>query len=92
MDNTTALYAFVKGTSANASVERAAHIVHFMAYKLNIKIWFGFVDFDANWSDGISRELQDDVFSKEHFALADLKMHTAWWTMDLMELWKSMQR
>ena len=91
VDNTTALYAFVKGTSANASVERAAHILHFMACKLNIKFWFEFVDSEANWSDGISRDLMNDRFSKEHsFKLDNLEMVTAWWRMDLVELWGKM--
>jgi hypothetical protein len=91
VDNTTALYAFVKGTSANACVERASHIVHFVAYRWNIRIWFEFTDSGGNWSDGVSRDLHDDVWAKRHkFEITDLNLSADWWRRGLTELWESM--
>lgn len=88
VDNTTALHAFVKGTSANAEVERAAHVVHFLAYRHNIRIWFEFVDSEANWSDGVSRNLGSDSFARENnFEVSTLSVPEELWTSDLVDLW-----
>jgi hypothetical protein len=91
VDNTTALYAFVAGTSANASVERASHIVHFVAYRWNIRIWFEFIDSGGNWADGVSRDLQDDMWARRHrFEVRNLDMTALYWMQSLPELWRSL--
>eukprot|EP00972_Heterocapsa_arctica_P031952 4706337-Heterocapsa_arctica.AAC.1 len=63
VDNSAALDSFVKGISGHAAIDRAAHIVHFLAYKYDISIWFEFVDSQSNWSDGVSRLYFDDPFA-----------------------------
>ena len=88
VDNTTALHAFVKGTSANEAVERAAQCVHFLSLKYDFRIWFEFIDSGANWSDGISRELHDDQFAKDHgFRVSTLAVPLQLWSCDLVSLW-----
>ena len=91
IDNTTALHSYVKGTSANAHVERAAHLLHFLAHKFNFRVWFEFVDSNANWADGISRHLRADPFARSNgFAIDDLDIKADWWAASLLHLWQAM--
>jgi len=91
VDNTTALHAFVKGTSANAEVERAAQIVHFLAYRYDLRIWFEFVESEANWTDGISRDLQQDAFCRDNdFPIEQFALPEKLWQADLVSLWAAL--
>ena len=55
IDNTSALYSVVKGSSKQPAVGRTVAVTHFLMFKFNISIWWEFVDSMANWSDGVSR-------------------------------------
>ena len=91
VDHTATLHVSAKGTSANACVKQASRIVHFVAYRWNIRIWFEFTDSGGNWSDGVSRDLHDDVWAKRHkFEITDLNLSADWWRRGLTELWESM--
>ena len=62
--------------------------MHFLSLKYDFRIWFEFIDSGANWSDGISRELHDDQFAKDHgFRVSTLAVPLQLWSCDLVSLW-----
>eukprot|EP00972_Heterocapsa_arctica_P079823 11761337-Heterocapsa_arctica.AAC.1 len=66
IDNTSALYAAVKGSSKHPAVARAIVFANFAAFHWSFHIWFEFVDSEGNWADGISREKGEDRFAAQH--------------------------
>ena len=57
VDNTTALYAAVKGGATDPAVDRAVAFTHFLAFRAGVDIWWEYVDSKSNWADGVSRDL-----------------------------------
>ena len=87
LDNASALHGFVKGGSSNAPLGRSIQIAHLMAAATGAQPWFEFVDSEANWSDGASRRLFLDEFSREHgFRLTRASVPARWWVCSTAEL------
>ena len=63
VDNTAALFSFIKGGSNQAAIDRCCHIVHMSIFHLRSNIWFEYVASCDNWSDDASRLLLADPFS-----------------------------
>ena len=93
VDNTSAMAAFVKGASANEHLERIVAIFWLCCYHLDCGIWLEWVDSESNWSDGLSRDLADDLFVKEHhFETEEVFPEVAWWNLPLAEVWNRISR
>ena len=93
VDNTSATAAFVKGASANESLECIVAIFWLACFHLDCAIWLEWVDSESNWSDGLSRDLGADKFVERHgFATEELKADLAWWYQPLKEVWARIAR
>ena len=69
-------------------MDRSISIAKFLQGVFKIQIWFEFVDSKGNWSDGISRLLQDDPFACKHnFPVSELVPDATFWAEDLEILW-----
>ena len=69
-------------------MDRSISIAKFLQGVFKIQIWFEFVDSKGNWSDGISRLLQDDPFAYQHnFPVSELVPDATFWAEDLEILW-----
>ena len=91
VDNTVALHSFVKGGSKSPPVDRACSITFSLAYRHDFRVWFEFVPSEANWSDGPSRELADDEFSRANgFSLSECCFPKELWLCDLHVLWRQL--
>jgi len=89
VDNTAALCGTVKGGSKNATLAKLIAMTWILCFRLNIRIWFEFVDSEANWSDGISRDFDEDIFAKTHeFATRPFVPNLVWLTYNYSEIWK----
>jgi hypothetical protein len=66
VDNTTALFSFIKGRASSAHLDRAISLTKFLQARFNITIWLEFTKSGGNWSDGISRLLDRDPFAARH--------------------------
>ncbi len=93
VDNTSAMASFVKGASANEDLERIVGLFWMLAWHLQVRVWFEWVDSDSNWSDGVSRLLEKDEFSAEHgFPLEAMAGPTDQWRQSWPELWAFAER
>ena len=63
IDNVAALMALVRGRSNQPSLDHMTLLIHTALFVLRAWVYFEWVESDANWSDGISRE---GVFDKWH--------------------------
>ena len=92
VDNTSALYAAVKGSSKHPAVARAIAVAHYIGFHWNLQFWFEFVESDANWADGISRDGPEDVFVKKHgFHVQHMKAPVWPWKSSLQHQWAAVQ-
>ena len=90
LDNTVALFCFIKGCSGNHAVERAVQAFHTAAYATQTNAWFEFVPSAQNWADGISREGREDPFWQENgFSFREVQVPTALWRCSLPTMWSS---
>ena len=93
VDNASAMASFVKGASANEDLERIVGLFWMLAWHLQVRVWFEWVDSDSNWSDGVSRLLEKDEFSAEHgFPLEAMAGPTDQWRQSWPELWAFAER
>ena len=53
----------MKGTSGNEMLDSGAATIHLLLAALEKRTWFGYVEGDANWSDGASRLLTQDLWA-----------------------------
>ena len=90
VDNTSALYAAVKGSSRHPAVARAIAVAHYIGFHWGLQFWFEFIESDANWADGISRDGPDDVFVAKHgFQVQRMRAPTWPWVSDLQSQWQA---
>ena len=93
IDNTTALFSFVKGCSGHRAVERAVQFFHFCAFFSNCRCWLEFVKSEDNWSDGISRNGLDDIFaSSAGFSLGLGSVPPTIWSGEIYDAWELARR
>ena len=68
VDNVAALMAMVRGRANSPDLDRMAEILQGAMFALGIWLYFEWVESDANWSDGISREgLKDEWHMRNGF-------------------------
>ena len=92
LDNSTSVYAFVKGTANAAPIDRAVAIHYVYAAQLGFLTWFEFVNSKANWADGISRLHADDPFARLHgFPIVQVKVPQGMWLHDIEHVWDVVQ-
>ena len=84
---------FVKGASSNPDLERVVGLFWMLAWHLDIRVWFEWVDSGSNWSDGVSRLLQADPFAAENgFTLEPMGGPGPQWSASWQELWAFAKR
>ena len=92
IDNTSALYAAVKGSSRHPAVARAVAFASFAAFIWGFSIWYEFVDSEANWADGISRRRQEDEFcARNGLTPAQMRADGGVWRGTLQDMWRAFQ-
>ena len=93
VDNTSAMSAFVKGTSRALELEKLVNLFWMLAYHLECTVWFEWVDSESNWADGVSRQLAMDPFAQRHgFTLQEMEQPSVWWAAELPEVWRMASR
>ena len=89
VDNTAALSGCVKGGSKEPTLAKLVALFWVLCYRLDCRVWLEFVESDANWSDGISRDLDKDEFSKEHgFTTREYTPSLDWLEWDYLTIWR----
>ena len=92
MDNSPSLHALVKGASGNKAMDRAVALVYIMCFILQCTTYFEYVDSDSNFSDGISRECQEDTWTKSHaIATKVMTPRADLWTDTLATVWMRLE-
>ena len=87
IDNVSALSGFVRGGCKAPDVDRAAAVVAIVSALLGCRVWFEYVESDANWSDSLSRSLGECTWcSANHFALRQVAVPSWPWSMDWDQL------
>ncbi len=66
IDNTSALAAAIKGTSADPDVAAMAQVLYVLMFACDVRIFWEYVESESNWADGASRDLLEDEWSKTH--------------------------
>ncbi|CAE8625530.1 unnamed protein product [Polarella glacialis] len=66
IDNTAALMAMVRRRSDSADLDRLALMIHAAMFALEVWIYFEWVETKSNWSDGISRDAENDKWRVEN--------------------------
>ena len=90
VDNTAALGGVIKGASGLAISEQLIAAFWMMAFALGTRLWIEYIDSKGNWSDGISRDFGEDLYSAEHdFVTRPLSSPLAWFSPDIGTAWKN---
>ena len=90
VDNASALYSAVKGSSRNGVVRRAIFYTNMLAYAWDISIWWEFVDSESNWADGISRVGAEDEFVRRHgFSPVRMQATAEPWKGSVSDAWSA---
>ena len=88
VDNTVATASFVKGSSGNLRLQKIVHLFWMLTYLLEIEVWFEWVESKANWSDGISRTFEKDVFARDHgFTTEPFLVDMHFWMDEPHKVW-----
>ena len=66
VDNSTALYSAVKGSSGDTDVETMIQVFYLLSWVGNFRVYWEFVESAANWADGASRLLLEDRWHVQH--------------------------
>ena len=66
IDNTSVLFAMLKGSSPSESVDRLALLANLMLARYGVRVYFEYVESEANWSDGVSRHGGEDPLARTH--------------------------
>ena len=81
LDNTVALSAMIKGSSAEPDLARAAASLHLVLAHQRSRVWFEYIESDSNWADEPSRALWASSFLRLHGFHATAGTVPAWpWT------------
>jgi len=87
IDNSVALYGMVRGCSNEKSVARCSAVVGFMSHAWKVHPWFEFVDSKSNWSDSISRNLDECAFCAKHsIPIREVHVGVGWWTTPINDV------
>ena len=78
VDNTVALATLTKGNSREPQIAAGVEAVHFALAFMGIRVWFEYVESHANWSDGASRDLLEDKWSRENGFKLELEPIPEW--------------
>ena len=81
IDNTAALSAMIKGSSAEPDLARAAAAIHLVLADNRSRVWFEYIESDINWADEPSRALWASSFLRLHGFHTSAGAVPAWpWT------------
>ena len=89
LDNSSALYAFAKGVSGNRFLEHTTQLFHLLSFFDKADIWFEFVPSEQNWAEGISRDLELDLWARQHgFDTRSVHIPADYWSTELEEFFR----
>ncbi len=81
VDNTVALSAMIKGSSAEPDLARPAAAIHLVLADKRSRVWFEYIESDSNWADEPSRALWASRFLRLHGLQTSAGAVPAWsWT------------
>jgi len=89
IDNQAACSCLVKGSSTHPDMAFISMCTHLMLSFLQCRVWFEYVESEANVSDGLSRDGISDTWSKQQgwrLAEAQLPDFAAWMQMPVEQL------
>ena len=66
VDNSSALGSFLKGHSRDPLLHIFTQLIHRLLFKLDVRVWWEWVETDANWSDGSSRLFAECDWAAKH--------------------------
>ena len=93
VDNTSAMHSFVRGASADPHLERLVGAAWILAFHLRCQIWFEWVDSESNWSDNLSRCLDQCAFTRSlGFHPQRMELIFFEWDLEWELLWHTMER
>ena len=73
VDNTSVLGALLKGSTADTVVHVMCEVVHLFLFQTHTSVYFEWVESDANWADGVSRQLSKCPWAAtQGFAVSEL--------------------
>ena len=82
-DNAAVLAGLVKGSSSTADLDQGVAVIHLLLAALQVRVWFEYVESAANWSDGVSRELEKDPWAQANgFPVAIAEVPLWPWTVE----------
>ena len=80
-DNANVLGGLVKGANHGEDLDNGVAAIHLLLAHSGTRIWWEYVESDANWADGASRLLAADPFLKHHgFEVRDGRVPVWPWT------------
>ena len=77
-DNSAVLSGLIKGSSGHPMLDAGAAAIHLLLAALGARAWFEYVESDANWSDGASRLLTKDPWTKANGFAVEIGCVPAW--------------
>ena len=87
IDNISALMCLVKGKSGVPDMDAITLIIHITLCQLRCSVYFEYVESDANWADGISRDGFRDSWHAEHkFVPASISLPVEIFRLDSVSL------
>ena len=67
----------------SVSFDQGVAVVHLLLAALQVRVWFEYVESAANWSDGVSRELEKDPWAQANgFPVAIAEVPLWPWTVE----------
>ena len=77
----------MKGGSSSEALDRGTAAFHLALAVLHTRVWFEYIESEANWSDSASRRLFDDPWCKANgFDLKALTVPSWVWTVEYSDL------
>jgi hypothetical protein len=82
-DNSAALSSLIKGASGNSELDCGCAVAHLSMALLRARVWFEYIESQANWADGASRLLESDPFlHREQFVTVRTQVPSWPWLTD----------
>ena len=88
VDNSSSLFCLIKGASNNLILERIVACFHIVCFWFRITVYFEYVDSKSNFSDCISRKLDQDPFCQQLGLKArEFESQAFWFEDELATIW-----
>ena len=82
IDNSVVLASMCKGASKSQAIDHGATALHLILAGLSTRVWWEYVESKANWSDALSRELNDPWLVEQGFDIRRVELQQWPWAVD----------